>query len=129
MVPVSGSGRARYEPIWAEDVAAAVMTALRTERPPRQRRFDLAGPETLTYEDIVRVTLRSRRRRRRLLNLPLPLVRRSLRALRFAGGPHVFATWDEAELMEEPMVAPRGTRDAESLGVRPKPMAAVLGAV
>ncbi len=129
VVPVSGSGRARYQPIWAEDVAAAVMTALRTERPPRQRRFDLAGPETLTYEDIVGVTLRSLRRRRRLLNLPLPLVRRSLRALRFAGGPHVFATWDEAELMEEPMVAPRGTRDAESLGVRPKPMAAVLGAV
>jgi hypothetical protein len=39
----------------------------------------------------------------------------------------VFATWDEAELMEEPMTSPRGTADAESLGVRPLAMPAVLG--
>ena len=104
------------------------MAALRAEAPQRQRAFDLAGPDTLTYEDIVRVTLRSLRRRRRLLNLPLPLVRRSLHLLRLGGGPHVFATWDEAELMEEPMISPHGTRDAERLGVSPRPMAAVLGA-
>jgi NADH dehydrogenase len=127
-VPVSGSGRARYQPIWAEDVADALMTALRAAAPPGQHTFDLAGPDTLTYEDIVRVTLRSLRRRRRLLNLPLPLVRHSLHLLRLAGGPHVFATWDEAELMEEPMTTPHGTRDAERHGVSPRPMAAVLGA-
>ena len=127
-VPVSGSGRARYQPIWAEDVADGVMAALRGQAPAGPRRFDLAGPDTLTYEDIVRVTLRSLHRRRRLLNVPLPLIRHSLRALRLAGGPHVFATWDEAELMEEPMTAPHGTRDAERLGVSPQPMAAVLGA-
>jgi uncharacterized protein YbjT (DUF2867 family) len=127
-LPVSGSGRAHYQPIWAQDVARALVNALRADDSARRRTFDLAGPETLTYEDIVRVTLRSLRRRRRLLNLPLPLVRPMLRLLRAAGGPHVFATWDEAELMEEPMIAPLGTRDAESLGVRPRPMAAVLGA-
>ena len=125
-VPVSGSGRARYQPIWAGDAADALMAALRADSPPQQRTFDLAGPDTLTYEDIVRVTLRSLGRRRRLLNLPLPLVRRSLRVLRLAAGPHVFATWDEAELMEEPMISPNGTRDAESLGISPRPMAAVL---
>jgi uncharacterized protein YbjT (DUF2867 family) len=126
-VPVSGSGRARYQPIWAEDVADAVIAALRNDAPASRHSFDLAGPETLTYEDIVRITLRSLRRRRRLLNLPLPVVRYSLRALRFAGGPHVFATWDEAELMEEPMTSPHGPRDVERLGVSPRPMAAVLG--
>ena len=43
-------------------------------------------------------------------------------------GPSVFATWEEAELMEVPMVTPRGTADARALGVDPRPMAAVLGA-
>jgi hypothetical protein len=47
------------------------------------------------------------------------MVRVSLRVLRFA-------TWDEAELMEEPMVTKRGTADIESLGVSPHPMSAVL---
>jgi hypothetical protein len=43
-------------------------------------------------------------------------------------GPSVFATWDEAELMELSMTTPKGTADAESLGVKPLPMGAVLGA-
>ena len=76
----------------------------------------------------MRVALRSSGRRRRLLHLPLPLVRASLRALRLAVGPHVFATWEEAELLEEPMITSRGTADAEALAVRPLPMRAVLGA-
>jgi hypothetical protein len=42
-------------------------------------------------------------------------------------GPAAFATWDEAELMEIPMVSRHGTADAESLGVVPQPMRAVLG--
>ena len=40
----------------------------------------------------------------------------------------MFATWEEAELMEEPMTTQRGTADAESLGVTPLAMSAVLGA-
>jgi NADH dehydrogenase len=123
-IPVSGSGRALFQPIWAEDVADCVVAAIAS---PEQRTYELAGPETISYEDIVRVALRPTGRRRRLVNLPLPVVRASLRALGRVTGPKVFATWEEAELMEEPMTTPGGTADAESLGVRPLPMSAVLG--
>jgi NADH dehydrogenase len=122
-IPVSGSGQARYQPIWAEDVADCVVGALMASG-PRKRAFELAGPETLTYDEIVR----NAGRRRRLVHVPLPLVHASLRALRRLGGPKVFATWEEAELMEEPMTTSRGTADAEALGVRPLGMRAVLGA-
>jgi uncharacterized protein YbjT (DUF2867 family) len=125
-IPVSGSGRALYQPIWAEDVADCVVAALMASG-PRRRCFELAGPETLSYDQIVRVAMRPTGRRRPLLHVPLPLVRASLRLLRRLGGPKVFATWEEAELMEEPMTTPRGTSDAESLGVRPLAMASVLG--
>jgi NADH dehydrogenase len=123
-VPVSGSGRAVFEPVWAEDVAEAVVHALSNGT---SSSFELAGPELLSYDDIVRVALRSSRRRRRLLHVPLPIVRASLRSLRRIGGPKVFATWEEAELMEEPMVSERGTADIERLGVHPHSMPAVLG--
>jgi uncharacterized protein YbjT (DUF2867 family) len=114
-VPVSGSGRALYQPVWAEDVAEAVMHALTAS----QSTYELAGPEVLSYNDIVRTVLVAAHRRRRLVHLPLPVVRASLKLLRFA-------TWDEAELMEEPMVTERGTADIEKLGVNPLPMPAVL---
>jgi NADH dehydrogenase len=126
VLPMSGSGRARYQPIWAEDVAHCVQAALMASG-PRRRAFELGGPEVLTYDEIVRTALQALGRRRSLLHLPLPVVRASLRALRPLAGPKVFATWEEAELMEEPMTSPRGTADAEALGVRPLAMASVLG--
>jgi uncharacterized protein YbjT (DUF2867 family) len=127
-VPISGSGRARFQPIWAEDVADCVIAALDGRIADGRRSFDLAGPQVLTYDDIVRTVLRAARRPRPLLHVPLPLVRRSLRILERLVGPPVFATWEEAELMEEPMTTARRTADAEALGVAPQPMAAVLGA-
>jgi NADH dehydrogenase len=122
-MPISGSGGALYQPIWAEDAAAAVMAALDGADGGR---FELAGPEQLSYDGIVRVALRAWGRRRRLVHVPLPLVRTSLNGLERVVGQHAFATWEEAELMEEPMVTPRGTEDAGRLGVTPLPMGAVL---
>jgi uncharacterized protein YbjT (DUF2867 family) len=116
-VPISGSGKAQFQPVWADDVADAVMSGLSNGAAAG---FELAGPEVLSYDDIVRTVLRAAGRRRRLLHVPLPLVRASLRLLRFA-------TWEEAELMEEPMITERGTADIEQLGVCPHSMPAVLG--
>jgi uncharacterized protein YbjT (DUF2867 family) len=124
-IPISGSGRALYQPIWAEDVADCVVAALASGG-ARRRSFELAGPDTLSYDDIVRTAMRPTGRRRPLVHVPLPVVRRSLQLLRRVLGPRVFATWDEAELMEEPMTTRRGTADAERLGVRPLAMPSVL---
>jgi uncharacterized protein YbjT (DUF2867 family) len=124
-IPVSGSGKALYQPIWAEDVADCVVAALDGRR---GEEFELAGPETLSYDAIMRLVLRSLDRRRPLVHLPLAAVKLSLRVIERLVGASVFATWEEAELMEEPMTTQRGTADAESLGVNPLAMSAVLGA-
>ena len=139
VMPISGRGRASFQPIWAEDVADCVIAALRepgangstvagTDEDSAHVRYELAGPETLSHEDIVHTLLHSLDRRRLLLHVPIPLVSRSLRLLERAGGPDVFATWDEAELMETSMISARGSADAEALGVKPRRMASVLGA-
>jgi uncharacterized protein YbjT (DUF2867 family) len=125
-LPVSGSGQARYQPMWADDAAAAVVAEIE-RKPDGHQRFELAGPETLSYDDIVRVALRSWQRRRRLVHVPLPVVRAGLRTLELLSRDGAFATWEEAELMEIPMTSLRGTADAESLGVNPLRMSAVLG--
>ena len=141
-VPVSGSGRARYQPIWARDVAECVASAVNGgehvaaaarsassngsgEAGPR---FELAGPQTLSYDGIVEQVLEARGRARPLLHVPLPLVRAGLRGLELVSGHAAFATWEEAELMEVPMTTERGPEDAKRLGVEPRPMADVLGA-
>jgi NADH dehydrogenase len=126
VVPISGRGRAVYQPIWAEDVADCVMASLRGGEDERNERFELAGPETLSHTDIVRLVLRSLQRRRPLLHLPTPIVSRALRLLEATMGTGAFATWDEAELMEVSMISTRGSADAERFGVTPEPMRAIL---
>jgi uncharacterized protein YbjT (DUF2867 family) len=128
-VPVSGEGRALYQPIWARDVARCVASSLNGTGPGKDAngRYELAGPEVLSYDDIVEAVLEANGRTRPLLHVPTPVVRTGLRALEVVVGPSVFATWEEAELMEVPMTSKRGTADPEELGVEPRPMAAVLG--
>jgi len=129
-VPVSGSGDALYQPIWARDVARCVVASLDGggSNPGGNGRYELAGPELLTYDDIVEVVMEASGRARALLHVPLPVVHAGLRALELLAGPSVFATWEEAELMEVPMTTERGTADVERLGIEPRPMGAVLGA-
>jgi NADH dehydrogenase len=126
LVPISGSGRAVYEPIWSHDAAAAVVGLLDQNGKEPHRRLELAGPQRLSYDDIVHTYLQVKHRRRRLLHVPLPVVRWGLKAVEEVQGSLAFATWDEAELMEIPMVSQHGTADAESLGVHPLPMQYVL---
>lgn len=142
LMPVSGRGEAAFQPVWARDAAAAVLGVLgeqssgdgeaRREGPHhaegsgRRRRYELAGPETLTYNEMSDLVSRVAGRPRPLAHVPLPAVRLSLLGLRKLFGEQVFATWEEAELMEVGMTTPRGARDLEALGVEPRTMFGVL---
>ena len=124
-VPVMGTGAARLQPIWVDDVADCVLAVLDSRAAGR---FELAGPDVLEHREVVRLALRGARRRRRLLPVPLAVVRPLLRAHETLAGPTAFATWDEAQLLTVPMLTQTGTKDAERLGVQPRRMADVLGA-
>jgi NADH dehydrogenase len=125
VMPFSGRGRAQFAPIWVSDVADCVMSAL--AQPAANARYELAGPDVLTHEQIVRLALRSLGKRRALLHVPIPVVSATLALTERLMGQRAFATWDEAELMEVSMLSAAGTQDAQRLGVRPRAMASVLG--
>ncbi|HEX8977721.1 MAG TPA: NAD(P)H-binding protein [Solirubrobacteraceae bacterium] len=130
VMPIPGSGEAAFQPIWAEDVADCVRAVLPggpAAQPSVGERYELAGPETLTHRQLVETALLSFHRRRRIVRVPLGVTRRLLKAVELFGGPTAFATWDEAQLLEVPLISRHGTADAERLGVVPKPMRAVLG--
>jgi len=128
VVPLSGRGLARYQPIWAEDVADAIAAALvGGGATDERRRYELAGPQTFTYRQIAEIALCAAGRERRLVSVPMPLARGALRVVETLMKSRAPATWDEAELLEVSMTTPRGTADAESLGVTPRAIGDVLG--
>ena len=127
VMPVSGRGQALYQPIWAEDVADCIVAALELPAGGR-RRYELAGPQTLSHQQIVKLMLRAAGRPRPTVNVPIAIVSRALRVVETLMKSRAPATWDEVELLEVSMTARQGTADAEALGVTPRGMGAVLGA-
>jgi NADH dehydrogenase len=105
-------------------VARCVVAEL--DRGDTKARYELAGPETLTYEQMGALIARSVGHRRPTVNVPLNVVRLGLQGVRRVVGEAAFATWEEAELMEVPMVSPRGDADVKALGVEPRRMEEVL---
>ena len=124
---VPGSGRARCQPIWVEDLADCIVALLNRQREGSHRRYELAGPQTLSYDEAIRTVLRSVGRERPLLHVPAPLASRALRLIERTRGEDVPVTWDEAQLLRADSTSARGPADAQALGVKPLPMSVVLG--
>jgi len=128
VVPVNGRGRAEYQPICAADAAECAVNALKGEGSgAKKSRYELAGPETMSYEEIVRLVVRATGRRRPTGHVPAAIAAAALRTAERAMGSRTPVTAEEAELMEVPKVSKNGTADAELLGVKPRSMAEVLG--
>jgi NADH dehydrogenase len=129
VLPIPGRGRALCQPIWAEDVADCALAILRSDdKSTTSERYELAGPHTLAYDEVVHTVLRTLRRERLLLPVPMPIASRALRALERAAGANTPLTPDEAHLLQADMVAKHGPTDVEALGVTPQPMTSVLDA-
>lgn len=123
VVPVPGSGKARFQPIWAGDVAQAVARA--TAPTVGGKRYEIAGPEEMTLKQLMRAVQRAAGRRRPVLPVPLSLVQPYMKILDRARGEKAFVTWDEVEVLGITSVGNPGY--IRRLGVEPKPMAEVLG--
>lgn len=74
VLPLSGSGAGRRQPVHADDLAAAVPLALASEA-ARDRAYDLPGGETLTYARMGERVFAGLGRPARLLHVPPPLWR------------------------------------------------------
>lgn len=77
VLPISGAGQGRRQPVHAADLAAAALTAL--ERPlARDRAYDLPGGETLSYRLMVERIFEGLGRRPRVIAVPPPAWRLAL---------------------------------------------------
>jgi NADH dehydrogenase len=74
VVPITGSGSARFQPFAVADLARAAVLAFADEGLVG-RELPLGGPRYWTYREIVEEVLRGMGARRALLPMPVPLIR------------------------------------------------------
>lgn len=100
--PIVGDSRARFQPVWVEDVAAAVESCLR-DGATVGKSLELGGPEVLTLEEIERRALRAAGLRRVFVRAPMSLIRLAV-ALMEALLPNPPVTRSLLELLAVPNV-------------------------
>jgi uncharacterized protein YbjT (DUF2867 family) len=74
IVPITGSGGARFQPLAIEDLARAVVLAI-GDRATVGREYPLGGPRYWTYREIMAEVLRGMGRRRLMLPMPVAVIR------------------------------------------------------
>ena len=139
VLPLPVNGGAQFQPIWAQDAADAITSALlsekggpldgagRSDSATHSHFIELAGPQLLDHDEFVRLVVATTGRHRPLLHVPEKFARRALRLQEWYLGPSAVATWDEAQLLAHETVPSRGFADVNALGVDPLPPADVLG--
>ncbi len=89
LVPVPGGGHRLQQPVHVEDVARAVVAALDTPR-AIGKAYDVAGPEPLTFREVIEQAAEAVGRRVRLVPVPLAPLATFLRLYeRVVDRPHL----------------------------------------
>jgi uncharacterized protein YbjT (DUF2867 family) len=116
VVPLAGAD-ARFQPVWVEDVAQAVVTSLRQNDSIGQT-YECAGPEVLTLADLVRIAGRYGSSQRPILPLPMALGKLQAMVMELAPGEPLMSR-DNLAAMSVDNVASGQWPDLTALGIHP----------
>lgn len=122
VMPLAGA-EARFQPVWVQDVAAAIVRCLEDDA-SIGRVFELAGPEVFTLRELVQLAGRSAGHARPVLGLPEALGRLQAMAMEWLpGGP--LMSRDNLASMRVPNVATGTLPGFAELGIVPAALESV----
>src|SRR6266540_534893 len=126
-LPLVGGGHTRFQPVFAGDVASAIVAAIEG-RAKNGEVYELGGPEVHSFKELMQFLLAAIERRCLLVPIPFALAKFQASFLQFL--PKPLLTPDQVELLRRDAIvseeAKREGRTLEALGVEPLAMAAVV---
>jgi uncharacterized protein YbjT (DUF2867 family) len=124
--PVFGDGRTRLQPVYADDVAAAIAQIVRQSQRPYPI-YELAGPRVYSYEELLRTIARIAGLRPLLMRMPFAFweVIAGLGEML----PHPPLTRNQVELMQIDTTASENLPGFRALGISPRSLEEELEAM
>jgi len=126
-LPLIGGGHTRFQPVFAGDVASAVVAAIEG-RTDEGKTYELGGPEVKSFKELMQLMLALIERKRLLVSIPFALAKLQASLLQLMPTP--LLTPDQVELLRGDNVvseaAVREGRTLEALGIDPMAMETVL---
>ncbi|WP_193368907.1 complex I NDUFA9 subunit family protein [Pelagibius marinus] len=123
VLPLIGGGKTRFQPVYVGDVARAVTTAL-SDPACRGKVYELGGPRTYSFKQLLELMLKTIRRKRVLVNLPFGLARLEATFLELLPVPPL--TRDQVTLLQRDNVVTPGALTLADLGIEATAPEAVI---
>ncbi len=117
------SGATKFQPVYVGDVAEAIMAALALP-PEAPRVYELGGPRTFTFRELLTYILTETRRNRPLLPVPPGIARLQARILERLPGK--LLTTDQLEMLGQDNVVSGTVPGFAALGLTPKPVELIV---
>ena len=122
-LPLIGGGETRFQPVYVGDVAEAIFAIL--QRPDTAGRiYELGGPRSYSFKELLQYVLRETGRKRLLLPLPFALAKLQAAILQLLPVPPL--TPDQVELLRRDNVASAGLPGLAELGLTATPLEAIV---
>ncbi|MGI4955642.1 MAG: complex I NDUFA9 subunit family protein [Janthinobacterium lividum] len=116
-------GATRFQPVYVGDVADAIVAAI-TRPDAAGRTYELGGPRTYSFRELLAYILHETRRHRFLWDVPLGLARLQARLGELVPGKPF--TRDQLIMLAKDNVATPGTPGLADLGITPTPLELVV---
>jgi len=123
VIPLIGGGTTRFQPVYAGDVADAAMAAIK-RADAKGRIYELGGPRTYTFKQLMALMLEQIRRKRLLLPIPFALAEIQARVLELLPSPPL--TRDQLKLLKVDNVVGGEHPTFADLDLKPQAIEAVL---
>ena len=120
-LPLIGGGLTRFQPVFVGDVAQAIVAALARQD---GRIYELGGPTTYTFKQLLQLILRETGRNRALV--PIPFALASLKAAFLQLLPTPLLTMDQVRLLKKDNVVSSTAAGLGDLGITPTSVEAVI---
>ncbi|TVQ29588.1 MAG: complex I NDUFA9 subunit family protein [Geminicoccaceae bacterium] len=122
-LPLIDGGQTRFQPVYVDDVAKAVMVAL-SEDGHAGKTYELGGPDVYTFKELLSYLLKQLNKKRLLLPLPSKIARIQARFMEYLPKPPL--TRDQLELLKHDNVVAIGALTFKELGIEPTPMEVIV---
>ncbi|MFP4125485.1 MAG: complex I NDUFA9 subunit family protein [Alphaproteobacteria bacterium] len=122
-LPLIDGGETRFQPVYVDDVARAVILGL-TDKTTKGKTYELGGPDVYTFRELLAYLLELLHRRRLLLNLPANIATIQARVMELLPKPPL--TRDQIALLASDNVVSEGALGCADLGITPTPLEVIV---
>lgn len=125
VLPLIGGGKTQFQPVFAGDVAKAIVTCTADET-TAGKTYELGGPGIYTFKELMQLILRETGRARLLLPVPFALAK--LKAVFLQMLPGKLLTVDQVRQLAHDNVVQSGAPGLAELGIIPESVEAIVPA-